>query len=92
MCRTRLPVQRVVLFHPEDEKREGTQVLIVSLCDPVRSTEVQSIKQALQQGFTSRSRWLLQILGLYLLQTFFMKVNRMVVGWEEYLPNIPILL
>jgi hypothetical protein len=30
----------------------------------VRSTGFQSNKQALQQGFTSRSRWLLQILGL----------------------------
>ncbi|MBW2183757.1 MAG: hypothetical protein JRF49_07825 [Deltaproteobacteria bacterium] len=35
---------------------------------PLRPREkhggVQSNKQALQQGFTSRSRWLLQILGL----------------------------
>ena len=37
---------------------------IVSLCAPMRKTGFQSNKQALQQGFTSRSRWLLQILGL----------------------------
>jgi len=55
-------------------------VPIVSLCGPVRSTGFQSNKQALQQGFTSRRRCLLQIPGqvfVYLKYCFYSGQNRL---------------
>jgi hypothetical protein len=39
------------------------------------------VKQALQQGFTSRSRWLLQILGLIIIPSF--HYSNIPYGWHK---------